>query len=197
MTISTIVDINIGSLIEGPIYIGESTTVNIGSKLRAHSSFGPQCRIGGEIENSIIQGYSNKQHDGFLGHSYIGEWVNIGANTNTSDLKNNYNSIRISISGSDVIETGHKLLGSIVGDHVKTGISTMLNTGTYIGLGATIFGSGFQPKHVRSFSWGSEDVIDFDKFINTARTVKNRRGKTLSEIEISTFKNAYESLLIN
>tara|TARA_B100000029_G_scaffold302227_1_gene295104 strand:+ start:1079 stop:2263 length:1185 start_codon:yes stop_codon:yes gene_type:complete len=175
--------ISIGSMIEGPVYIGKNSKINSGSKIKEGTSIGPVCKIGGEVENSIFQGYSNKQHDGFVGHSYIGEWVNLGANTNTSDLKNNYNNIRVEIGNAEIVETENNLLGSIVGDYVKTGISTMLNTGTYVGIGSVIFGSGFQKKRIEPFSWGDSDKIDFNKFIDTTIKVKERRNLLVSDLE--------------
>ena len=182
------VKIDIGSLIKGPVYIGEGSTVNPGAKIRENVSIGPQCKIGGEVEDSVIHGYSNKQHDGFLGHSYVGMWVNLGANTNTSDLKNNYGHIRINIEG-EIIHTGHKFLGLFIGDYSKSGISTMFNTGTYVGIGANIFGGDFQPKYIPSFSWGKQDVTDLNKLLETCKVVKLRRGKSLtnSDIQLITY----------
>jgi UDP-N-acetylglucosamine diphosphorylase/glucosamine-1-phosphate N-acetyltransferase len=133
--------------------------------------------VGGEIENSIMLGYSNKQHDGFLGHSYLGRWVNLGADTNTSDLKNNYGTIRVTLNGEEV-NTGRMFLGSLIGDHSKTGINTMLNTGSIIGVAANIFGGGFPPKSIPSFSWGGSDGFEtfrLDRALELARTVMGRR----------------------
>jgi len=174
--------VDIGALIQGPVYIGPYCTINPGAKLRQNVTLGPMCKVGGEVEDVIFQGYDNKQHDGFLGHSYIGEWVNLGANTNNSDLKNNYGSISIQI-GDDTIETGRQLLGSIISDYVRTGISTMINTGSVIGLGANIFGAGFQPKYIPPFQWGTDAKTELEKFIHTIETMKNRRGKSLGEAE--------------
>ena len=174
--------IDIGALIQGPVYIGPDCRINPGAKVRKNVTLGPMCKIGGEIEDVIFQGYDNKQHDGFLGHSYLGEWVNLGANTNNSDLKNNYGSIRIQIE-EDEIDTGLQFLGSIINDYVRTGISTMLNTGTVIGLGANVFGAGFQAKYIPPFQWGTDNKTELDKFFKTIETIKNRRGKSLSEPE--------------
>ena len=185
--------VRIGSLIEGPVYIGKNSKINLGSKIKEGTSIGPVCKIGGEVETSIFQGYSNKQHDGFVGHSYVGEWVNLGANTNTSDLKNNYNNIRITIGDGETIETEGNLLGSIIGDYVKTGISTMLNTGTYIGIGSVVFGSGFQRKNIKQFSWGDSDKIDFNKFIDTATKVKQRRNLYISDSEKNFLNKIYNN----
>ena len=187
------VHIDIGSLIQGPVYIGHQSRINPGAKLRGNITLGPMCRIGGEIEDVIFQGYGNKQHDGFLGHSYLGEWVNLGANTNNSDLKNNYGNIRLQI-GEREIETGKQFLGTIMGDFVRTGISTMLNTGTVIGLGANIYGEGFQKKYIPPFQWGRSDRTDLNKFIKTVEIMKQRRKKTLTEPEKELFSMIYEEL---
>ena len=174
--------IDIGSLIQGPVYIGPSCVINPGTKLRGNVTLGPQCKIGGEVEDVIFQGFSNKQHDGFLGHSYIGEWVNLGANTNNSDLKNNYGLIQLN-KDDQKIETGKQFLGTMMGDYSRTGISTMLNTGTIIGLGANIFGAGFQDKYIPSFRWGKNDTTELEKLFNTLENMKQRRGKSLSSDE--------------
>ena len=171
--------IDIGALIQGPVYIGPRCVINPGTKLRGNVTLGPMCKIGGEIEDVIFQGYSNKQHDGFLGHSYIGEWVNLGANTNNSNLKNNYGFIRLKIE-NEIIETDELFLGTIMGDYSRTGISTMLNTGTIIGLGANIFGEGFQEKYISSFQWGKTEKTELDKFLCTAEKMKKRRSKNMS-----------------
>ena len=182
--------VDIGALIQGPVYIGPYCTINPGAKLRKNVTLGPMCKIGGEVEDVIFQGYDNKQHDGFLGHSYLGEWVNLGANTNNSDLKNNYGFIRIQIE-EDEIETGLQKLGSIISDYVSTGISTMLNTGTVIGLGANVFGEGFQAKYIPPFQWGTDNKTELDKFLKTIETIKNRRGKSLGEPEKSLISKIY------
>ena len=174
--------LDIGSLVQGPIYIGPHCIINPGSKLRGNVTLGPMCKIGGEVEDVIFQGYSNKQHDGFLGHSYIGEWVNLGANTNNSDLKNNYSNIRLKI-GENIIETDKQFLGTIMGDYSRTGISTMLNTGTIIGLGANIFGEGFQSKYIPSFQWGREDRTDLENFLLVVDRMKKRRNIKMSNQE--------------
>ena len=186
--------VDIGALIQGPVYIGPYCTINPGAKLRKNISLGPMCKVGGEVEDVIFQGYGNKQHDGYLGHSYLGEWVNLGANTNNSDLKNNYGSIRIQIEG-DEIETGRQFLGSIISDYVRTGISTMLNTGTVIGFGANIYGAGFQPKYVPPFQWGTNNKTELDKFFKTIEIMKKRRGKTLGPPEKALITKIYADFL--
>jgi UDP-N-acetylglucosamine diphosphorylase/glucosamine-1-phosphate N-acetyltransferase len=136
------------------------------------------CKLGGEIEASIVQGFSNKQHDGFLGHSYLGSWVNLGAATDTSDLKNNYGDVRVTIAGRER-STGSQHVGSLIGDHTKTGIHTMLNTGTVVGAFANVFGGGFPPKEIPSFSWGGEGSWQEHRLENACRVaavVMARRG---------------------
>ena len=184
--------IDIGALIKGNAYIGKNSIINPGAKLRGNVSIGPHCKIGGEVECSIFHGYSNKQHDGYIGHSYIGEWVNLGANTNNSDLKNNYSNVKFKISDND-IDTGEMFVGCMIGDYTKTGISTMLNTGTYIGLGANVFGGGFQDKFTPSFTWGKNDKMNLEKFLSTLKIVKNRRRQTVSNSEINLITDLYNS----
>ena len=178
--------LDIGCLIKGPSYIGKGTTVNPGAKLK-DVAIGPYCKVGGEIEHSTFLGYSNKQHDGYIGHSYIGEWVNLGANTNNSDLKNNYSSVRVKIFDEE-IDTGELFIGCLIGDYTKTAISTMINTGTYIGMGCNIFGEGFHEKYIPNFRWGRNTITEFDKFINTLSIVKSRRDKKLSSSEKKLIK---------
>ena len=184
--------VDIGALIQGPIYIGPGSIINPGAKLRKNITIGPMCKVGGEVEDVIFQGYSNKQHDGFLGHSYIGEWVNLGANTNNSDLKNSYGTIRIQI-GKDKIETGKQFLGAIISDYVRTGISTMLNTGTVIGLGANVFGEGYQPQFIPPFQWGTDNRTELDKLLQTIEIIKQRRGKSLNEPEKLLISEIYSN----
>ncbi|KPJ51153.1 hypothetical protein AMJ40_00675 [candidate division TA06 bacterium DG_26] len=164
------------STIAGPCYIGDGTVVD-GGKL-SESSFGPQCRLGGEIECSIFQGYSNKRHEGFLGHSVIGEWVNLGAGTTNSDLKNNYSEIKVQL-GRNTISSGMLKLGCFMGDHTKTGIGTLINTGSYFGVFCNVLGGKLSPKYIPSFSWDTGEVLaeyEVSKAVETARVVMARRG---------------------
>jgi UDP-N-acetylglucosamine diphosphorylase/glucosamine-1-phosphate N-acetyltransferase len=179
------VEIMPAAVIEGPCFIGAGSRVKIGAKIYGHTSIGPACKVGGEIENSIILGFSNKQHDGFLGHSYLGAWVNLGADTNTSDLKNNYGPIRVALGGEE-IDTGRMFLGALIGDHSKTGINTMLNTGTIVGVAANIFGGGFPAKSIPSFAWGGSDGFEtfrLDRAIELARTVMARRSIAFTDAD--------------
>jgi len=188
------VEIFPNAVIEGPCYIGKNSKIKIGAKIYENTSIGPVCKVGGEVEESIIHSYSNKQHDGFLGHSYLGQWVNLGADTNNSDLKNNYGNIKATINDIQ-IDTGLTFVGLIMGDHSKTGINTMFNTGTVVGLGCNIYGSNFPPKYIPSFSWGgSESLVtyNFDKFIQVAKIVMQRRNIELSTAEIEVLRYVFD-----
>lgn len=175
------------SVIQGPAYIGKKSIIKIGAKIYAGTSIGPVCKIGGEIENSIFQAYSNKQHDGFLGHAYLGEWINLGADTNNSDLKNTYKNVETyDYLSQEEIDSGSQFMGCVLGDHVKTGINTSLNTGLVVGLGSSIYGSQLFRGFVPDFSWGEAESLTkyrFPAFCNTVAIVKQRRGLSLSETE--------------
>jgi UDP-N-acetylglucosamine diphosphorylase/glucosamine-1-phosphate N-acetyltransferase len=175
-----------GSLIRGGLALGDHAQVKMGARLYGSNTFGPWTRVGGEVNNSVIQGYSNKAHDGYLGNSVIGEWCNIGAATNTSNLKNTYEEVRIwNYPAGQFLPSGIKFCGVIMGDHAKIGINSMLNTGTVIGVGANIFGAGFPRAFVPSFSWGGAagfTTFQLDKAFETAEAMMQRRGK---EFDIS------------
>ena len=182
--------------IEGPSYIGPNCTL-LGAKIREGCSFGPVCRIGGEVEESIVQGYSNKYHDGFLGHAYVGEWVNLGALTTNSDLKNDYSTVQVYLKGK-LVDTGELKVGSFIGDHTKTSIGTLLNTGTTIGIMCNIVGVGaLPPKYVPSFSLFVNGKImkglGFRALLETARTSMSRRKIELSAEEEHLLRAIYEA----
>jgi UDP-N-acetylglucosamine diphosphorylase / glucose-1-phosphate thymidylyltransferase / UDP-N-acetylgalactosamine diphosphorylase / glucosamine-1-phosphate N-acetyltransferase / galactosamine-1-phosphate N-acetyltransferase len=183
------------STIIGPVYIGDGTVIKVGAKIYEDTTIGPMCKIGGEVEASIIHGYSNKQHDGFLGHSYIGEWVNLGAGTTNSDLKNNYSSVKVSVNG-EMIDSGSQFVGVTIGDHTKTAINSVFNTGTVVGVASNIFGAGVPPKFVPSFSWGASGekftTYDIGRAVEVARHVMARRKVVLSESEKALFKKIFE-----
>ncbi len=168
------------TVVTGPCVVGAGTQLLGG--FVSQSTFGPECRIAGEVEACVWQGYSNKRHHGFVGHSAIGEWVNLGALTTTSDLKNNYGPVRVWVDGAEVDSRNPKV-GSIVGAHVKTGIGTLLPTGASVGVGANLFGGGrFVPKRVPSFAWwDGERAVEhrLDAFLATARIAFSRRGRAL------------------
>ena len=173
------VEIHPFSRIEGPCFIGRNSII-LGAKCREGNSIGPMCRVGGEVEESIIQGYSNKYHDGFLGHAYVGEWVNLGALTTNSDLKNDYTTVDITMDGGFHFDTGSTKIGSLIGDHAKTSIGTLLNTGSYLGAMCLILTDGKPlPKYVPSFTWFLNGVASKgfgkNKLYATAKTAMSRR----------------------
>jgi len=185
-----------GSLIRGPFAAGEGTVVKMGAKIYGPTATGPYCKIGGEINNSMIQGYSNKSHDGYLGNSVIGEWCNIGADTNNSNLKNNYLPVKLWSYVSGRFEnTGLQFCGLIMGDHSKTAINTMFNTGTVIGNFVNIFGEGFPRNFVPSFAWGGPSGFTthpLEKAIETARIVMSRKGIEMSEEDVAIFTYLFD-----
>jgi UDP-N-acetylglucosamine diphosphorylase/glucosamine-1-phosphate N-acetyltransferase len=173
------------AVVQGPCYVGRECIVRPGAVLRGGVSLGPLCRVGGELEGSIMQGFANKQHDGFLGHSYVGAWTNLGADTITSDLKNTYGTVRVSLNGVPV-ETGRHFVGSFIGEHAKTGIGTILPTGCVVGCAANVFTAGAVPKFVPSFAWlTDEGMVRYrtDKTVEIARVVMGRRGVDLTQGE--------------
>jgi UDP-N-acetylglucosamine diphosphorylase/glucosamine-1-phosphate N-acetyltransferase len=167
-----------GSFIEGPCYVGPGTVID-GAKVRPGCSFGPQCRIGGEVEASLFQGHANKHHEGFIGHAFVGEWVNLGALSTNSDLKNAYQPVQVSWQGKTV-DTGRLKVGCFIGDHAKTAIGSLINTGTRIGTFANWFEPGLSPKEIPAFAWGSKTRWPFGHALSSAGKVMARRGVTLS-----------------
>ena len=170
------------SRVEGPCAISEDTFL-VGGRFTGGCTFGPCCRIGGEVEQSIFQGHSNKYHEGFVGHSYVGEWVNLGALTTTSDLKNTYGCVSVIVDGQ-AVQTNLMKVGSLVGDFAKTGIGTLLDTGAVLGFSANVFGGrGVLPKHVPCFVWGDGESFETyspQRAVATARVVMERRGAEMS-----------------
>lgn len=178
----------------GPAYVGKGSIIKSGAKILQGTSVGDTCKIGGEVDQTVFGAYSNKQHDGFIGHSYVGEWVNIGAGTNNSDLKNNYSPVRMWSAGM-VRQTGRQFLGFIMGDHSKTGIGTLLNSGTVVGFNCNIYGSELSDKFVPSFSWGrSGETTDYDlgKALLTAQVVMERRNVRFDDSYRSIFEKIFE-----
>ena len=175
--------------IEGPAFIGTDTVIKPLTKI-VGSVIGKKCKIGGEVESSVIQGYSNKVHDGHLGDSFLGEWVNLGAGTSNSNLKNNYSSVKISLN-ENLIDTNSLHIGCFIGDHVKTAIGTLINTGTIIGAASMISTYGFPPVNLPPFSWyfnRKKERMDFDKFVSTAQKSKSRRNKNFTTAEKRLYK---------
>ena len=181
------------SFIQGPAYIGTGSLI-ASARIRGETSIGPVCRIGGEVEASVVQGFSNKHHDGFLGHAWLGEWVNIGAMTTNSDLKNNYGSVRVTLEGIGQLDTGLLKLGCFLADHVKLGIGLHLNGGTMIGTGSNVFGMHSVPKNVPHFTWGGDVFREYriDSMINVARTVMGRRKRELTPSYEAVLRAAFE-----
>jgi UDP-N-acetylglucosamine diphosphorylase/glucosamine-1-phosphate N-acetyltransferase len=166
------------AVVIGPSVIGNGSTVKAGAKIYGGTAIGAQCKVGGEVEASVMLPYSNKQHEGFLGHSYLASWVNIGADTNTSDLKNTYGPVSI-VRGGKKVDTGMQFLGLTMGDHSKSGINVMFDTGTVVGVCSNVFGAGLPPKEIPSFSWGGADGIapyDPAKGFEVMKIVMARRG---------------------
>jgi UDP-N-acetylglucosamine diphosphorylase/glucosamine-1-phosphate N-acetyltransferase len=189
-----------GSIVRGPFVLGEHSALKLGSKIYGPTTIGPHCKVGGEVNNSVIFGFSNKAHDGFLGNSVVGEWCNLGADSNNSNLKNNYGNVKLfNYQQNKMIDTGLQFCGLIMGDHSKCGINTMFNTGTVVGVGANIFGGGFPPTHIASFSWGGAESIEeykFDKMIETANRVYARRNMTISSEEFKILEAVFNQTRI-
>jgi UDP-N-acetylglucosamine diphosphorylase/glucosamine-1-phosphate N-acetyltransferase len=182
------------TVIYGPCYIGKNSTIKPGAKIYPNTSIGEWCKVGGEVENSIFQAYSNKQHEGFLGHSFISEWVNLGADTNNSDLKNTYSNISMQLPHK-LVNTNRIFLGLICGDHTKSGINSMFTTGTVSGLCGILVKEWFLPNYIKSYTWGGKTnspIYKFEKAIETAKIVMLRRNKELCEEEIELLKLEYE-----
>lgn len=182
------------AVIEGPVFIGENTLIKVGAKIYENTSVGRVCKVGGEVEETIIDSYSNKQHDGFIGHAYLGSWVNIGAGTNNSDLKNNYGPVKVYVRGQ-LTDTGSMFVGLFMGDHSKSGINQMFNTGTVVGVCCNVFGPGQPPKFVPSFSWGSGDgkfvTYRIDKAVEVAEKVMARRDVQFTDADKNLFQTVF------
>ena len=176
-----------GSLVRGPFALGENSILKMGTKVYGATTVGPFCKVGGEVNNSVLFGYSSKGHEGFLGNSVLGEWCNIGADSNTSNLKNNYAEVKLwNYQEERFTNTGLQFCGLMMGDHSKCGINTMFNTGTVIGVSANVFGSGFPRNFVSSFSWGGAagfTTYQIKKVFEVAKVVMKRRGIELTETD--------------
>ena len=185
-----------GSVIRGPFALCEGAGVKLGAKVYGATTVGPYSKIGGEVNNSVLFGYSNKGHDGFLGNSVLGEWCNIGADSNNSNLKNNYEEVKLWSYETEGFETtGLQFCGLMMGDHSKCGINTMFNTGTVVGVSANIFGAGFPRNFVASFSWGGTSGFTTymtKKAFETARLVMSRRGIDFDEKEANILQHVFE-----
>jgi UDP-N-acetylglucosamine diphosphorylase/glucosamine-1-phosphate N-acetyltransferase len=186
-----------GSIIRGPFAMGEGSNVKMGSKIYGDTTLGPYCNVGGEVNNVVFQGYSNKGHDGFLGNAVLGEWCNIGADTNASNLKNTYDEVKVWNYASNRFEkSGEQFCGLIMGDHSKCGINTMFNTGTVVGVGSNIFGSGFPRQFVPDFAWGGASGFVTHKLPQmekTAQLMMQRRKRDYDAEEMGIIRAVFES----
>ncbi|MFZ5434647.1 MAG: putative sugar nucleotidyl transferase [Calditrichota bacterium] len=186
-------DIEPNTYLEGPLYIGPNCRIKAGTRFYNGCSLGPHCRVAGEISASILQGFVNKQHEGFLGNSHLGQWINLGADTRTSNLRNDYAPVKVQV-GDKLIDTRERFIGLMGGDHTKTGINTMFNTGTVVGVGANVYGAGYPPRYISSFMWGGAEGMtagSFDRTIAAARFAMERREQELSEAEEQLLRRHY------
>lgn len=185
-----------GAMIRGPFALGEGSVVNMGGKMRGDVSIGPGCKVGGEVSASVFFGQSNKAHDGFLGCSVIGEWCNFGADSNTSNLKNNYENVKLwSYAKGEFVDTGLMFCGLMMADHGKCGINTMFNTGTVTGVSANIFGDGFPRNIIPSFAWGGASgftTYQFEKAMDTALKAMERRKSVLTQEDREMYQTVFE-----
>ena len=185
-----------GSILRGPLALCEHSTVKIGAKIYTGTTIGPYCKVGGEINNSVFFSYSNKSHDGFIGNAVIGEWCNIGAGTNNSNLKNNYELVKVwNYTKKEFINTGLQFCGLFMGDHSKCSINTMFNTGTTVGVCVNIFGAGFPRTFIPSFCWGGAagfTMYDLEKTFKTAEIVMQRRNIRLTEADKKILAHVFE-----
>ena len=186
-----------GSMIRGPFYLGKHSVLKMGTKVYGATTLGPHCKAGGELNNVVFFGYSNKAHDGFLGNTVAGEWCNFGADTNNSNLKNNYAEVKMwNYVQGRFVRTGLQFAGLIMGDHSKCGINTMFNTGTVVGVSANIFGSGFPRNFVPSFSWGGAHgftVYTLNKVFETTGKALARRKLELTDVDRSILEYIFEN----
>lgn len=177
-----------GSIVRGPLVMGEHSALKLGTKVYGPTTLGPHCKVGGEVNNVVFQAYSNKGHDGFLGNAMIGEWCNLGADTNSSNLKNNYGNVSTySFETNQEEKTNVQFMGLCMGDHSKCGINTMFNTATVVGVSCNVFGAEFPDKYIPSFSWGGVNPVPFklDKAIEYANNMMSRRGLQLTDDEVA------------
>jgi UDP-N-acetylglucosamine diphosphorylase/glucosamine-1-phosphate N-acetyltransferase len=185
-----------GCIIRGPLAMCEHSLLKMGAKIYGATTLGPHCKVGGEVNNTVLFGYSSKAHDGYLGNSVIGEWCNLGADTNTSNLKNTYEEVKLwDYTKNSFGRTGLQFLGLIMGDHSKAGINTMFNTGTVVGVSANVFGAGFPRNFIPSFTWGGPqgyETYDIKKAFYTMERVLARREIDLLEEDRDILKHIYE-----
>jgi UDP-N-acetylglucosamine diphosphorylase/glucosamine-1-phosphate N-acetyltransferase len=186
-----------GSSIQGPFGMMEGAVLAQGTKIRPNTTIGPFSKMGGEVNNCVVFGYSNKGHDGYLGNAVLGEWCNLGANTNNSNLKNDFSNVKLYNYATDTLEdTGRTLCGLFMGDYSKAGISTMFNTGTVVGVNVNVFGAGFQPKHIPSFSWGGKaegfSTYRLEKALTVAYETVKRRNIPFGDPETAILQHIFD-----
>ena len=185
-----------GCSIRGSFSLGAHSTVKMSAAIYGPTTIGPHCKVGGEIKNAVVMGYSNKAHDGYLGNSVIGEWCNLGADTNNSNLKNNYSNVKVwSYDAEQFMDSKQQFCGLFMGDHSKCGINTMFNTGTVVGVFTNIFGSGFPAKHIPSFTWGgveSNSTYQLDKALQLGEKVFKRRNLDFDDKEVAILTNIFQ-----
>lgn len=185
-----------GATIQGPFALLEHSVVSMGGKMRPNTSIGPYCKVGGELGGSVIFGYSNKGHEGYMGNTVVGEWCNWGADTNNSNLKNDYGNVSLyNYATGQYEDSGRQFVGLFMGDHSKTGINTMFNTGTVVGVNVNVFGGGFPPKHLPSFSWGGGNAFEvyrFEKALAVARSTMQRRNINLTDADEGILRHIFE-----
>ncbi len=186
-----------GAILRGPCHIGEGSHVRMGARLSA-TSLGEHCRVGGEVSNSVFHSFANKSHDGYVGNSYVGAWCNLGADTNTSNLRNDYGEVTLFSEETGKYEaSGQQFIGLVMGDHSRSGINTMFNTGTVVGVACNVFGAGYQPRHIPSFSWGGKERLMTyrpERALESMRAMMARRGRRLTDVEERAFRRLFESL---
>ena len=186
-----------GSLIQGPLALCEGSLIKMGSKIYGGNTFGPYCKVAGEVENTVMIGYSNKAHDGFLGDAVLGEWCNLGAGTNSSNLKNDYSPVRVwSYAEERFVKTGLQFCGLLMGDHSKSAIGTQFNTGTVVGVGCNVFAAGFPKNFIPSFTWGKE-TYRVERAIDTAKIVYARRNRTFTEADAQVLRDVFQQTVGN
>ena len=185
-----------GCVVRGGLALGDHSALKLATKIYGATTLGPHCKVGGEVNNSVLQGYSNKGHDGFLGNSALGEWCNLGADTNNSNLKNNYDAVKAwSYVDKRFALTGQQFCGLIMGDHSKSGINTMFNTGTVVGVSANIYGAGFPRNFIASFTWGGPQGTTnyrLDKALDTADRMMKRRGLEVEGAEKAILEHVHQ-----
>lgn len=185
-----------GANIRGSFFLGECSQVKMGAKIYSGTTVGPHCTVGGEIKNSVIYGYSSKGHEGYLGNSVLGEWCNIGADSNNSNLKNTYAEVKLwDYQTQNLRNTNLQFCGLIMADHAKCGINTMFNTGTVVGVGSNVFGAGYPPKSIRDFTWGGiidTEIYAIKKALATAQLVFKKKDRSFDNTEADILKHIFE-----